>query len=307
MVIYMLQKILLRQPAMALAIILLAVMWPQNSHAASHVYDTVADNPKYEAVTKLKFKEADKKVTYGEDPNQYGLLWLANNSDNNSYKSDILVIFIHGGCWLTYFDISHTYAATTAMAQAGYNVWSLEYRRTGESGGGWPTTFEDIKKGIAASSNLAEHGVKPSQIIIAGHSAGGHLAILSGAHIDQILPDNEATISIAGLAAITDMNTYASSEGSCQSAGAKFMGGLPAEFPEQYAKANPINYEIKLETMLFQGRKDPIVPTEQAEALKNGISIQSTYVDLAGHFDWVHPGTPAFRKFLDYLKSKVQK
>ena len=39
----------------------------------------------------------------------------------------------------------HPVKYSDCFFQAGFNVWSLEYRRTGETGGGWPTTYEDIK------------------------------------------------------------------------------------------------------------------------------------------------------------------
>jgi len=266
----------------------------------SIVYAAVADNPAYSAVTKLAFREADKKITYGDDPSQFGLLWLADNVKPNN----TLVVFIHGGCWISAFDITHTYAASTAIAQAGYPVWSIEYRRAGDSGGGWPTTFEDIKLGIAKITELAELGVKFDNVVLAGHSAGGHLALLSGATIKNILPETSLTFSIAGLAAITDINAYTSAEGSCNSGGLKFMGGTAKDKPDDYIKANPANYLIKKPTILFQGKKDPIVPMSQAEALTSGANIQRLYVDGAGHFDWVHPGTTAFRKFLDYLTAQ---
>ena len=56
-----------------------------------------------------------------------------------------LVILIHGGCWLNSFDVNHSRPLATALSQAGFAVWSLEYRRTGDPGGGWPGTLEDIQ------------------------------------------------------------------------------------------------------------------------------------------------------------------
>ncbi len=68
------------------------------------------------------------------------------------------MILLHWGCGLSAYDIKHSYALSTGLAQAGFNVWSVEYRRTGESGGGWPVTFDDIKNGIQAS-NTYNNGI----------------------------------------------------------------------------------------------------------------------------------------------------
>ena len=56
-----------------------------------------------------------------------------------------LVILIHGGCWLNSFDVNHSRPLATALNHAGFAVLSLEYRRTGDPGGGWPSTLEDIQ------------------------------------------------------------------------------------------------------------------------------------------------------------------
>ena len=296
-------KINLNKLTLFLGVLLFTLFSGQSAFACNVTYTEVDNNPTYKSVTELPFREADKKIAYGDDPNQYGLLWKAENHANRN----TLVIFIHGGCWLSMFDISHTYAAATAIAKAGHNVWSLEYRRAGETGGGWPATFEDIKAGIIASGKLIEHGIKPTHIIIAGHSAGGHLALMSGAKIEQILPKTKAKLTIVGLAAIADMVAYGNSEGSCPSGGVKFMEGKPADHPEKYRDANPANYFVKLETLLFQGRVDPIVPVSQTEAMRGQFLVRPRFVDRAGHFDWVHPGTPAFRKFIDFLQTKVSK
>ena len=115
------------------------------------VFPSVENNVAYANVVSLGYKQADEKISYGDDGSQYALLWRANQTKQNKLKP--LVVLLHGGCWLSEYDIKHTYALSTALMQAGYNVWSLEYRRSGKSGGGWPVTLNDIKAGILASSS----------------------------------------------------------------------------------------------------------------------------------------------------------
>ncbi|AGH46129.1 alpha/beta hydrolase family protein [Paraglaciecola psychrophila] len=72
--------------------------------------------------------------------------------DLENKHANPLVILIHGGCWLRAYDIQHTFALNIGLAQAGFNVWSLEYRRSGDIGGGWPSSYDDVKAGILASA-----------------------------------------------------------------------------------------------------------------------------------------------------------
>ena len=59
------------------------------------------------------------------------------------------MIIIHGGFWLAEWDRMHARPMAAALADAGYVVGSVEYRRIGSpGGGGWPGTFDDIAAAI---------------------------------------------------------------------------------------------------------------------------------------------------------------
>ena len=268
------------------------------------IYPSVEDNPAYSSVTKLASQQPDATISYGEDPNQYGLLWTSDKTKHN----DTLVVLIHGGCWLTAFDIQHTLPMATAVHQAGFNVWSLEYRRTGESGGGWPTTYQDIMAGIKAINSFDKTETKFKKIIIAGHSAGGHLALLAGRDAAKLFPQ-DFDVHVIGLAAISDIATYAKGDNGCQKAGVQFMAGTSDELPEKYRLANPAAHEIKVPISLMHGAVDPIVSIDQSNNFKQA-DIEKFAVDKAGHFDWVHPGSSAFNLFvsrLNELKDRTDK
>src|SRR4029079_14641132 len=57
-----------------------------------------------------------------------------------------VVIFVHGGCWLSAFDIAHAGKLEQALADHRVAVWSIEYLRVGDAGGGWPNTFVDVAR-----------------------------------------------------------------------------------------------------------------------------------------------------------------
>ena len=276
------QKLFIGAPAVMLALAACSA----GSAQADPVYAAVDANVPYGAVASLPADPPAVRLAYGNDPLQFGELWLPATAEPVS-----LVVFVHGGCWLNAYDVQHTYALSTALTQAGYAVWSLEYRRTGDPGGGWPGTFEDILAGLAFVDNLAEYGVTTDQYVLAGHSAGGHLALLAGARVS-------AARAVIGLAAITDIETYAAGNNSCQTATPQFMGGMPAQKPAEYQAANPVRHSRHANTILLHGSADAIVPIEQAQLPQASRVI----AEEAGHFDWVHPGTPAFGTLLSTLQ-----
>lgn len=244
-------------------------------------FPKVDNNVSYSKVAALSFMPADEKIAYGTDPLQYALLWRAKQLENTVQSP--LVILIHGGCWLSTYDIQHTYALSTGLAQTGFNVWSLEYRRSGDLGGGWPGSYDDVKAGILASNNYNNGEFDLAGSVLVGHSAGGHLALLAGGVIKQLK-------GVIGLAAITDIEEYANGSNSCQQVTKNFMQAMPTEKPSEYHMANPSKQPLHVNTLVLQGKKDNIVPAFELDKLERKIIM----LDGVGHFDWIHPGSAAF-------------
>lgn len=253
-------------------------------------FPKVTKNVAYSSVASLQTSQPDEKITYGPSPEQYALFSRSKNTANTRYSAN-LVVLIHGGCWLSAYDIQHTYALATGLAQAGFNVWSLEYRRTGDPGGGWPNTFEDIKKGIAASAIFNNGEFVIENTLLIGHSAGGHLALLAGAELPPVK-------GVIGLAAITDIEKYALGNNSCQKATQGFMQGLPKDRPKAYQLANPVIRNLHANTWLLQGTQDNIVPSFGLEDLNRRVVT----LEGVGHFDWIHPGSEAFQTLVQQIE-----
>lgn len=255
----------------------------------------VAPNVTFPDVQALEYNMPDASIAYGNaNPDlQKGLLWLPGESPQGNAPP--LVIFVHGGCWLNSFDITHTYAFTSALAQAGYAVWSLEYRRTGDAGGGWPGTFEDVLAGIDWRKQLVDYPVDTERFVLMGHSAGGHLALLAG----NRMPEAQAVI---GLAPIANLVEYALGANSCQAVTTRFMGATPDAAPQLYAQADPSQQQLHNNTYLLEGTLDDIVPLTSAPIH----GTNSLIAQGAGHMDWVHPGTPAFAQLIQLLASVFQ-
>ena len=248
-------------------------------------------NVSFEEVLAVPIRPADARIEYGPQELQYGELWLPAQSAEEPAP---LVILVHGGCWLNSFDVSHTYGFSTALAERGFAVWALEYRRTGDAGGGWPGTYQDIQAAIQAVSLLEDYAVDTGRVALLGHSAGGHLALLAGSD-----PAVSRQIDLlVGLAAIVDIEQYSQGGNSCQSATSLFMNGTVQDIPQAYSEANPAEQQLYTRTVLFHGDADQIVPSAQAEL--NG--AETRVFQGAGHFDWIHPDTGAFADLLILLE-----
>src|SRR5690606_18675134 len=245
---------------------------------------TVIQDVSYSDVLEQQTKSLDKIVSYGETSSHIIAVWEAAREA----KADVL--WIHGGCWLSDFDASHTNALSTALSDQGYNVYSIEYRRTGDTGGGWPTTYNDVQ---AALDKVQQQRHSERPLLVSGHSAGGHLALLLASANQQRID------GVIGLAAITDIERYAKGSNSCEQVTDDFMGGTPTELASDYNAANPRQQHAHPMTVLLHGSEDAIVSPDYMTLIDNA---EAYLVEGAGHFDWVHPQTPAFAKFLEILE-----
>ncbi len=122
-------------------------------------------------------------VAYGEHPEQVAEIW-ANEPEAP------LVVVVHGGFWKQEYDRSHCRGLALGLSTLGVTTVLLEYRRVG-GGGGWPTTFDDVRIGLR---KLVQHHPRASRRIVVGHSAGGQLALWAAA--SEPLPVVDAVIGL---------------------------------------------------------------------------------------------------------------
>ncbi len=237
----------------------------------------------YGTLSSLPQRDADLSLRYGDDPLQRIYHWQTDS------KAKGTIIFIHGGCWLNTYDIAHSKGFMTDLADRGYQVYGIEYRRAGDSGGGWPGSFNDIEQALAL---LSDKLVEAPPVILAGHSAGGHLALLAASSID--------VDQVIGLSAITDIEQYAQGDNSCQSATQTFMQQSPKAAPDIWQAANPRHHTMPSSVILLHGGNDKIVPVEQSAWQ----GVDRELVSGAGHFDWLHPDTQAYASFLTILRER---
>jgi len=149
--------------------------------------------------------KADHRLSYGSLPLQFGELWIPQGSPASQRWP--LVVFLHGGWWKSAYDLGYASFLCAAMKSQGVAVWSLEYRRVGDEGGGWPGTMQDIAAGMDHVVKLAEaFPLDTTRVIAAGHSAGGQLAFWLAArhHIphSSVLAEPAPNLALKGVAAL---------------------------------------------------------------------------------------------------------
>lgn len=264
-----------------------------------HAQSVAAQNLTFEDIKKLPVPAGAHRFSYGSDPSQFGELRLPQAK--GPYP---VVIVIHGGCWYSEYDLSHIANFTASLTRLGVATWSLEYRRLGNPGGGWPGTFIDVASGTDYLRVLARsYPLDLKRVIVIGHSAGGELALWLAAR-RQLPKDSPWYVNnplplrgIVSLAGVTDLRRF---RPNCGDAVNKLLGGSPAEVPDRYRQTSPIELlPLKVEQRLIQGALDGIVPADfskdyEAAARKKGDRVRLTIVASAGHFDLIAPQSSAW-------------
>src|ERR1700722_19395181 len=91
------------------------------------------------------------RIAYGRGEFQFGELRVPTGTGPHP-----VAIVIHGGYWRAAYDLKHIGHLCGALVRAGMAAWSLESRRLGNPGGGWPGTFDDVKAGAAHVAQLSK-------------------------------------------------------------------------------------------------------------------------------------------------------
>lgn len=245
---------------------------------------------------------AQVRIAYGPDPEQFGELRIPAGSGPHP-----LAVAIHGGFWKAQYDRVHIGHLCEALRQEGIATFSLEYRRAGQPGGGYPGTLEDVVRALDVLPSVASHGVEVRRVGVFGHSAGGHLALwLAG----EMKRRHGATSPIAGvlsLAGVTDLvRAFELKLGSA--ATEPFMGATPSQAPDAYAAASPIvRLPIHVPQLLLHGDQDDTVPISLSEAYAEraravGDDLRFEPLRGAGHMEVIDPRSVVWPQVLSAVR-----
>ncbi|MEI6814120.1 MAG: alpha/beta hydrolase [bacterium] len=262
-------------------------------------------------VAALPAPPATVRVRYGADSVQFGDLRLPTKGKGPFP----VVVLLHGGCWLSQYDLRYLNAMGAALADDGFAVWTPEFRRVGDAGGGYPGTMLDAATATDYVRVLARtQPLDTAHVVLAGHSAGGHLALLVAGRAKRASPHplaGGAPLPISGVVSIdgiTDLAGYAGTSG-CNAAVARLMQGMPGEQPDRYRQFSPIELlPLGVRVRLLNGYYDKTVPLEQArsfarKAYAAGDDAQFVLLEHSAHFDPVAPTSPDWPSVLGAIRS----
>ena len=206
------------------------------------------------------------------------------------------VMWLHGGFWRAQWDRAHARVAADDLRRRGYLVALPEYRRTGAHGdraGGWPATFIDVRTVAARLPELlAEHDVVSRGFMVAGHSAGGHLALWLAS---EALPI-QCVVALAPVGDLRDGYRRRLGGGAVRA----LMGGSPQRHAADYDAADPavrLRHPPACDVVILHGTQDrsvPIANNDWARALPH-VDMRSL---PTGHFELIDPADPIWDEVL---------
>jgi acetyl esterase/lipase len=265
------------------------------------------------------------RINYGPEPLQYGDLYVPGTPGTHP-----TVILIHGGYWRARYGLDLMNSLGEDLAKRGFAAWNIEYRRVGNSGGGWPGTLLDVALATDYLRELASsYSLDLQKVVPIGHSAGGHLALwlaarprvplfaynspLTGSQLPGDNKEAATPLALAGAISLAGVVDLAMAWRLNLSNGAvvELLGGSFTEVPERYAAASPAAMlPLGVPQVLIHGTNDDSVPLQVSQAYTNAaraVNDPVTCIELEGvdHFDVIDPHSNAWAITIRELQKLV--
>lgn len=244
------------------------------------------------------------RFRYGDTPWQFGELRLPAGAGPHP-----VAVVIHGGGWQSRTNLGYMRPVAEALTQRGFATWTVEYRRVGNPGGGWPGTFEDLARSTDYLRLLAApQSLDLGRVVSVGHSSGGHLALwLAGRRrpTDPRFALGESGVALRGavsLAGIPDLSAHwaVQRESGRLNLISPLLGGDPDRVPDRVALASPAQLlPLGVPQVIVHGDADTAVPIQESRAYVEQAQAQGDIVRLVelpglGHLDVVDVHGPAW-------------
>lgn len=229
-----------------------------------------------------------------------------------------LVIFIHGGGWLSndkYADMGYMKMTVAEIISNDIALASIDYRFSTQAV--FPAQLIDCNRAISfLYDNADKYGFDKDNFAVMGFSAGGHLASLVGLSKNNdvstfFMPGTSKAFSFK---AVVDF--YGPAElimfpgpGNAKSAEALLTGAAPLDRPDLAKAASPVNYVDKNDPpfLIIHGEKDNMVSPDQSKLLSSwlklsGIQNELIMVKDAPHFGVMFDTVEVRNKVIGFLR-----
>lgn len=205
-------------------------------------------------------------------------VWYPRDND----KPTPTLVYIHGGGWIFGSKEGAVYQFLPYL-ERGWRVVNVEYRMAGNSLA--PGSVEDTRCALRwLYRNAAQYKFDTSKIVLTGHSAGGHLSLITGMLPDGTALDNrcyadakygDAPMKVAAIVnwyGISDVNDLIQGP-NLKNYAAMWMGSLP-NAAEVAKSVSPLTYvRAGLPPVItLHGDKDDVVPYAHATRLHDALN-----------------------------------
>ena len=224
-----------------------------------------------------------------------------------------LIVWVHGGAWRSG---SKSSMPMGKLVEEGYAIASVDYRLSTEAK--FPAQIHDIKAAIRfLRARGSEWKLPGKKIVIAGDSAGAHLAALVGvsnghAELEGTVgndrtqsSDVQGIISFYGAANLTTILKQSTPHGLSVRVPALelLLGGLPTNAPALAQLASPVFHVDRNDPplLLLHGDQDPQMPISQSLELLGAYQKVKAPVQ----FEVVHSGAHGGAIFYDAERLEI--
>ena len=251
-----------------------------------------------------------REFGYGPGPDQHGELWIPDVEGRHP-----VVVLVHGGFWRDRYRLELMTPLADELVTCGFAAWNIEYRRVGPTGGGWPTTLEDVADAVDHLVDLGDaEALDLTRVAVVGHSAGGHLALWIGQRgsLDpadvggspRVVP--RVVIGQAPVADLIDGARIGVGDGAV----IDLIGGSVRDRPDAYAHASPAELlPIDVSQLIVHGLDDGVVPSEMSERYQQRVGdtdrLSVRFFEGTDHMDVIDPAHESWRAVVAELADRL--
>lgn len=237
------------------------------------------------------------------------------------------IVFVHGGGWRAGVRANFAPMAI-CMAERGYAAVTVSYRLSPEAP--YPAAIHDVKAVVRwVRAHAADYGIDAGRIAIAGGSAGGQIAALTGVTNGEARFDPDATpgavssrvqaiVNIDGLSDFTseEARRYEDDPAKQPSAAGAWFGGRYAEKAALWRDASPLFHVgpdappmlfiVSAQRRFSLGREEMVARLDTLGVPHGVVAVPDTPHSFWLFDPWLAPTVDATDAFLrTYLRAPV--
>ncbi|MDH3681697.1 MAG: alpha/beta fold hydrolase [Acidimicrobiia bacterium] len=226
-----------------------------------------------------------RTLRYGDHDSQFVEVWDPPDRPRGS------TLLVHGGYWRDRYALDLMDPIARHLADRGWQVLNIEYRRLGNHDGIW----DEMSADVLAAAGLA----RPGPVVAIGHSAGGHLALWAASQPLAL----DAVVALAPVADLVEADRRDLSDGVVR----RLLGGDSETLPARYRAASPtFLVPLGVPQLVIHGDADDDVPPDLSTSYASVARAAGDTIELvtpAGvdHFEVIDPSHEIWRTIDDRI------